>query len=128
MKVLCVTDDWCADERRLISEYRNSGARLLNIADGGDQPKPSMESLQKAYASLSAKRADPVLRIGMELLRVLGKKISHLKAANLVDEVAHAKGTQAKVRDAFKKHPVQLAYQVLQSPLLSRQIGVECVA
>lgn len=30
--------DWRADERRLIAEARRRGDRLLNIADGGDEP------------------------------------------------------------------------------------------
>lgn len=36
--VLCETDDWKAAERRLIAEHRAAGARLLNVADGGDEP------------------------------------------------------------------------------------------
>lgn len=31
-------EDWKADERRLIAEARERGERLLNVADGGDEP------------------------------------------------------------------------------------------
>ena len=35
--------DWRADEKRLIAEARSRGERLLNVADGGDQPHCSAE-------------------------------------------------------------------------------------
>lgn len=36
--VLEVCDDWREAERRLIAQHRAAGARLLNLADGGDEP------------------------------------------------------------------------------------------
>lgn len=35
--------DWQSEERRLIREARNSGYRLLNVADGGNEPYCSPE-------------------------------------------------------------------------------------
>jgi hypothetical protein len=36
--VLEVADDWREAERRLIALHRAAGARLLNVAEGGDEP------------------------------------------------------------------------------------------
>ncbi len=41
--VICQSKDWVSDEKRIIAEYRNTH-RLLNIADGGDEPKCSIET------------------------------------------------------------------------------------
>jgi len=43
MHVLEVTDDWVSAEKKHIAEGRMNGLRLLNLADGGDQPKTSIE-------------------------------------------------------------------------------------
>jgi hypothetical protein len=46
LKVLLVCEDehWCDYERRIIAGFRDSGVRLLNVADGGDEPKCSLET------------------------------------------------------------------------------------
>jgi hypothetical protein len=38
LRVLLDSERWQDDERRLIAEYRAAGARLLNVAEGGDEP------------------------------------------------------------------------------------------
>jgi hypothetical protein len=38
MRVMEWTSDWQEAEKRLIAEYRIAGARLLNLADGGNEP------------------------------------------------------------------------------------------
>lgn len=43
MRVLAWTDDWRTEERLLIAQHRAHGARLLNVADGGDEPACSRE-------------------------------------------------------------------------------------
>lgn len=43
MKVLEVTEDWKEAERRLIALSRARGDRLLNVAEGGDEPHCSAE-------------------------------------------------------------------------------------
>jgi|SRR5215217_2940168 len=42
-RVLEIADDWVEAERRLIAEARSRGERLLNVADGGDEPFCSPE-------------------------------------------------------------------------------------
>ena len=46
MKVLLVTDSesWREDEKRIIKENRESGVKLLNVAEGGDEPYCSRET------------------------------------------------------------------------------------
>lgn len=48
---------WELEEKRLIFEARLSGTRLLNLADGGDQPKSSPEQLQRCARTMNARKA-----------------------------------------------------------------------
>lgn len=56
MKVLKITDEesWTIDEKTLIFEARLRGERLLNLADGGDQPKCPIE-VRRANGAKTAK-------------------------------------------------------------------------
>lgn len=58
LRVLAWTDDWCAEERRQIAEHRAQGCRLLNVADGGDEPACS-GSVRAANGRKVAKARDP---------------------------------------------------------------------
>ena len=40
--------DWQTAEIALIAKYRQEGARLLNLADGGDQPSQTLDQRQSA--------------------------------------------------------------------------------
>jgi len=79
-------DDWKADERRLIAEHRQKGDRLLNVADGGDQPKCSRDQLMKAAKAMNArapqhvKRAYRVMESNIRCLRRLGRDVSGLES------------------------------------------------
>jgi hypothetical protein len=75
---------WEAVERRRIAEYRASGARLLNLADGGDQPFCSTE--QRAANGRATGRAnvaslhnDPAKRRIWELKKGMGSALKFLK-------------------------------------------------
>lgn len=54
--------DWRADERRIIKESRYIGYNLLNVADGGDHPKATPQSLAVAASTANAKRPKSVMR------------------------------------------------------------------
>lgn len=55
-------EDWRASEIALIAKYREAGARLLNVADGGDQPSCTKEQRSKNAQKLNAKKhSDPIL-------------------------------------------------------------------
>lgn len=61
MRVLEVCEgDWRVAERRLIADARARGERLLNVADGGDEPFCPPETRSKNGSALNARMAaDP---------------------------------------------------------------------
>lgn len=68
---LCVLEADCADwkeaERRIIAERRGAGEKLLNVAEGGDEPHCPLEVRRKNAAMLNAKRVNPASDKGGEL-------------------------------------------------------------
>ena len=66
-------EDWQDAERRWIGKARAAGARILNLADGGDQPKCSAETAMANAKAMNAKvEADPRRKRARELNRLLG--------------------------------------------------------
>lgn len=61
-RVLCTTDNWEFEERRLIFENRLTG-RLLNIADGGNAPKTTCASCRAGARAALAKRPKNIMRM-----------------------------------------------------------------
>ena len=55
-------DDWRQEERRLIAEARARGDRLLNVADGGDEPYCPPEVRSNNGRRVSASRPQGVMR------------------------------------------------------------------
>jgi hypothetical protein len=89
-------EDWRADERRLIAEHRANG-RLLNLADGGDQPKSTKAQLAKAgQAAAIARQSTPTKRRFWELKRALG---------HLLRDGAVSERTKGKMRAAAVSRP-----------------------
>lgn len=88
--------DWRADERRMIAERRPSG-RLLNLADGGDQPKSTKAQLAVAgQAAAVARQSTPAKRRLWELKRALGQ---------LLKDGCVSESTRAKMRVAAARRP-----------------------
>lgn len=57
-------DYWQEREREIIAKMRKSGAKLLNLADGGDEPLCTPEHRRKAgLASLNKRRADAQMAV-----------------------------------------------------------------
>ncbi len=68
--------DWRASERRLIREARARGERLLNIADGGDEPHCPVELRRENARRLNQRLADdPQLRFLRDAKRTLSKAL-----------------------------------------------------
>jgi len=89
--------DWREAERRLISEARARGDRILNIADGGDEPACSRETRAKNGAANAALiHNDPVRRRIWELKRSIGQTIREGFMSN---------ATRAKLREAARTRP-----------------------
>lgn len=59
--VLSECDDWQREERRLIASARDRGYKLLNVADGGDEPHCPVE-IRRANGRKNslARESDPV--------------------------------------------------------------------
>lgn len=78
VKVLEVTHDWQESERRLIALSRARGDKLLNVADGGDEPACSTAVRSSNAVALNQRlAADPLAK------RVRDIKRAMMTAANL---------------------------------------------
>lgn len=74
IKVLSVVafPDWQSEEKRLIALHRENGNRLLNVAEGGDEPFCSDETRSQNAKALNARlAANPKMRRIRELKRRL---------------------------------------------------------
>lgn len=97
LKILEHSEDWALSEKRLISSYRESGANLLNVAHGGNEPFCSAEQRASNGRNLAKKiHNDPKLKRIWEIKRVLG---AALRNGHLSEK------TRLSMRDAAKKNP-----------------------
>lgn len=97
VEVLMVTDDWQFHERRLIELSRARGDRILNVADGGDEPKCSHETLvANGHALTKRLRDDPTFGRIREI---------KLYIANALREGYLTNATRAKLRECAAKCP-----------------------
>ncbi len=89
--------DWKADESRMIAEARARGDRLLNVADGGDEPLCSTEVRAANGRKVAALRVStPDKKRLYELKRSLGQSLKD----GFVSDV-----TRGKMRELAKLHP-----------------------
>lgn len=115
MRVLCWVPEnqWEDEERRLIAEHRTPS--LLNIADGGNQPKPSAEHRRASGAQLHARIADDrILRANMNLLRRFANQYKLLKTyspersqeydGRLLEMKRFARSRPSEFFSAFSQH------------------------
>lgn len=80
--------DWAASERRHIAQHRATGARLLNVADGGDEPHCPLEVRRANGMRLAQRlRADPVFA----RVRYLKVSMGHRLRRGEVDDAAREK-------------------------------------
>lgn len=59
--VLEDAENWEAAEKEWIAEARINKCRLLNLADGGNQPKSNLEQLRRAAKTMNTKRPHNVM-------------------------------------------------------------------
>lgn len=60
--VVCEQSDWEEQERKAIADARGKSMRLLNVADGGDEPYCSKETRAENGRKVSKTRADTPLK------------------------------------------------------------------
>ena len=76
----CSHEDWEETERSVIAVLRQGGARLLNVAPGGDQPFQTREQRQRAgRAAARNVHDDPERRKLWELKRKAGEHLRWLR-------------------------------------------------
>lgn len=93
----CERDGWEAHEIKAIADARASGARLLNVADGGEQPYCSPEVRRASANKLNqARRDDPV---AARLWYIKKTLTAALREGVLSEEL------KAKMRLAAQKRP-----------------------
>lgn len=96
IQVLMVSWDWRASEKQMIAQYRETH-RLLNLADGGDEPKCSKEQRAANGRNNSRKvHSDPTAKAIWRAKQALGLA---LKRGDLSDAV------KAKMRHAAALYP-----------------------
>lgn len=78
-------NDWQATERLLIAGFRERGARLLNLADGGDEPYCSPEVRRQNGKNSVERRREEAKRCIDSILKQLGETTDATKRKNLTD-------------------------------------------
>lgn len=91
------SDDWRRDERVLIASARSRGDRLLNIADGGDEPHCEYEIRRANAIALNDLLASTP---NAYRLRELKRSLSVALKRGFVSEV-----TKARMRNAAQRYP-----------------------
>lgn len=99
LRVLMVTEDWRTHEKALITQYRKDGARLLNVADGGDEPYCSPEQRAKNGRQTAAKlHSDPKTRRIWEIKKALGDMLRDKHCSEETKERCRMKMRQAAAK------------------------------
>lgn len=89
--------DWREAERRLIAEARARGDRLLNLADGGDEPMcPKATRAANGRANAAAIHSDPARKKLWKLKRNIGAALRDGFMPN---------SARAKLREAARINP-----------------------
>lgn len=97
IQILAKVEDWKKSEKRLIAEYRKNGARLLNVADGGDEPYcPPEVRAANGRKTAAMIHSDPSAHHIWEIKQVLG---GMLKRGELSD------ARKERLRLAARKAP-----------------------
>ena len=108
-------DGWQAEEKRVIAQFRADGARLLNVADGGDEPHCPMDTrIQNGKNSYSGKH----FRV-KNAIRVLGKIVRAFNDAGTPERAATAKEAIRKMREASDTQKNRMEELIAASPILS---------
>lgn len=97
------SSDWQSLERQMIAQYRAEG-HLLNLADGGDQPK-SNAAINKRNGHLLNERikTDPLLRRVRDIKRSMARFLRDCSKGKIKPEVENL--IKSKLRLAGHKRP-----------------------
>lgn len=99
----CLTSDWQTVEKQVIAQYRKDHS-LLNIADGGDQPKSNHATNRRNGRMLAAKiKSDPALARVQFVKRSIANFLRDMKSGK-INESARER-VLTKLRAAGHKAP-----------------------
>lgn len=111
--------DWQAIERAIIAQARADGWRLLNIADGGDQPTCSKEQCAKNAERVNADRhTNPVAYANHSLLRSAGQLLRYSRGAFSSEKHARLSATVANLKSLAANNPEELFARIVSNDRL----------
>jgi hypothetical protein len=97
------SSDWQSLERQMIAQYRQDG-HLLNLADGGDQPKCDVAINKRNGQALNDRlKTDPLLRRVREYKRAMGQFLRECSQGKISPEAENR--IKSKLRLAGHKNP-----------------------
>jgi hypothetical protein len=122
MVELASTFDWAATERAIIAQYRADGARILNVADGGDQPKSNTEQNRKNAAKQNARRStDPIAYANHSLLRSAGQLLHYTRDVFTAEKHARLAVVVAKLKALASDNPEELFSRIVRNDALRKE-------
>ena len=102
----CSDEEWQHEEKEHILQARLRGERLLNLADGGDEPKQSREQRQQNARNTNAKRFKGHHRACLELGQGIVRAVKNGNAAletKLRDTLAYLRAMSREEKQRFSE-------------------------
>ena len=97
------SQDWQSLEATMIAQYRSEG-HMLNVADGGDQPKSNLATCSKNGHALNARLAsDPILKRVREIKCAMSAFFKRCKEGKVSPEIEER--IKSKLKIAGHKNP-----------------------
>lgn len=122
---IAIGDDWQTLERELIAQWRKDG-RLLNVADGGDEPHCAPEQRKNLGAALNARMDDMALAL-RKIACTMGSHIKYMQEAGKHEKAKRYAEALKSFQAAVKKDRESVFYIALQNERLRGFMGVELV-
>lgn len=99
-----ISSDWQSLERQMIAQYRGEG-HMLNLADGGDQPKSNFATNSFNGRSLNKRlKNDPFLRRIRDIKRAMSNFLKQCSTGKIRPEAEER--IKSKLRVAGHKNPL----------------------
>lgn len=114
MLVLTECENWEAEERRLIAVARAGGHKLLNVAEGGDQPHcPHEVRSANGHKGARAREDDIVKRTIHRFMRNVGYALAEYRKGGDAQRIQKLAAAMAVLRRRAKEDPNLLYGQII---------------